>query len=162
MALRSFERRYRALFADVEEDEEPGELDIATRPGADGWTALEHVVAAARAIAAADRSLASVLDQSQPVLEATDVNLAARPRPGPPTGTVHERLSELAMEATRLADRAARVGAADWERRGVVAESGTQVTALDLLLAAVEAGVTHLQAADRTLDEVRGQQPGAS
>jgi hypothetical protein len=161
VALRSLERRYRSLFTDVE-DEEPDELDIAVRPGADGWSALEHVVAAARAIAAADRSLSSVLNQSEPLLEATDVELAARPRPGPPTGTVHERVAELGLEAAQLADRASRVRAADWERRGVIAESGRRVTALDLLRAAVDAGVTHLHAAKRTLDEVRGQQPDAS
>lgn len=162
VALRSLERRYRSLFTGLDEDDESPD-QIAIRRGADGWSAIEHVVAAARAIAASARALSVVLTRTLPQLDPIDVDPAARPRPGSPTGPVHERLAELGLEATRLADRAQRVAPADWDRQGTVDDgSGRRITALNLLRAAVDAGVTHLRAAKRTLDEVRGQDPSTS
>lgn len=160
VALRSLERRYRSLFTDLdEEDESP--YQIAVRPAADGWTALGHVVAAARAIAASARALSAVLTDTVPQLDPINVDPTARPRPGPPTGTVHERLAELGLEATQLADRAQGVSPADWDRKGAVDDgSGRQITALDIVRGAVDAGITHLGAAQRTLDEVRGRDAG--
>jgi hypothetical protein len=157
VALRSLERRYRSLLTDLDEDDE-SPYQIAIRPGADGWSALGHVVAAARAIAASSRALSAVLTRTLPRLDPINVDPAARPRPGPPTGTVHERLAELGLEATRLADRAQRVAPAEWNRQGTVDDgSARQITALDIVRAAVDAGITHLGAAKRTLDEVRGR-----
>ncbi|MFP3899607.1 MAG: hypothetical protein ACLFXM_02050 [Acidimicrobiia bacterium] len=154
VTLRGLERRYRGLFAGLGEDETPD--DVGHRLAADGWSAVEHVVAAAWAIAAADRSLAAVLTSDAPSLPVTDLDPDQRPKPGAPTGTVHERLAELGMEATALADRIGRVPAADWTREATVdGGAARRVTALDIVRGAIDAGVTHLRAAQRVLDEVR-------
>ncbi|HEX6238085.1 MAG TPA: hypothetical protein VFZ68_12875 [Acidimicrobiales bacterium] len=154
VTLRGLERRYRGLFAGLGEDETPD--DVGHRVAADGWSAVEHVVAAAWAIAAADRSLAAVLTSDVPSLPVTDLDPDRRPKPGPPTGTAHERLAELGMEATTLADRISRVPAGDWAREATVdGDPARRATALDIVRGAIDAGVTHLRAAQRVLDEVR-------
>jgi hypothetical protein len=154
VALRGLERRYRGLFAGIGEDESPD--DVARRPAGNGWSALEHVVAAAWAISAASRSLDLVLHQDSPLLDATDVDPGARPKPGPASGLLPDRLAELGLEANALADRTDNVAAKDWDRLGLLDDSsGRRVSALDILRAAVDAGVTHLRAAEFTLAEVR-------
>lgn len=154
VALRSLERRYRALFAEAEEEASP--QDLATRPATNGWTALEHIVAAAWDIAASGRCLEVVQNAESPLLAPADVDPAARPRPQRPTGTVHERLAELGLEASLLADRVEHVQSGQWDRVGVVDDgSGRRVTALDLLRSAVDSGVNHLRGAEYVLAEVR-------
>jgi hypothetical protein len=102
VTLRGLERRYRGLFAGLGEDESPD--DVARRQVA-GWSAIDHVVAAARAIGAADRALAATLSGSGagsgdgPTLSPEDVGAAPRPHPGSPTGPVHERQAELGFDA---------------------------------------------------------------
>ena len=152
VALRGLERRYRGLFAGLGEDESPD--DVAHR-AAGGWSPIEHVVGGAWGIAAADRALAAVLSDDAPVLDAADVDPAARPKPGAVTGYVHERLSELGLEANAAADRVEAVPAGDWSRTGVVAGADRTVSALDLARLAVDAGVSHLRAAEEVLDAVR-------
>src|SRR4029453_14700396 len=56
VALRGLERRYRGLFSGLGDDEAPD--DVAHRQ-VQGWSAIEHIVAAAWAIAAAERALAA-------------------------------------------------------------------------------------------------------
>jgi hypothetical protein len=154
VALRGFERRYRGLFAGLGDDESPD--DIARRQ-VGGWSAIDHVVAAARAMSAADRALAAVLTSDSPTLAPSDVLAEARPHPGTPTGPVHERLAELGFEAVATADRIERVAATDWQREGTVSDgSGRRVSALDLARLAVDAGVTHLREARKVLDAVTG------
>jgi len=154
VALRGLERRYRGLFAGLGEDDSPE--DIARRPAGNGWSALEHVVAAAWAISAARRALDAVLTQDNPLLDVTDVDPGSRPKPGPPSGTLHERLAELGLEAAELADRSDNVAAKDWDRLGLIDDSsGRRVSALDIVRAAVDAGVTHLRGAELVLNEVR-------
>lgn len=152
VTLRGLERRFRGLFAGLGEDESPE--DVAHR-AAGGWSPIEHIVAAAWGIAAADRALAAVLVDDSPVLDAADVDPEARPKPGAVTGYVHERLSELGLEANAAADRIEGVPAEDWSRTGVVAGQDRTVTALDLARLAVDAGVTHLRAAEKVLEAVR-------
>jgi hypothetical protein len=154
VALRGLERRYRSLFAGLGDDESPDE--VARRPASNGWSALEHVVAAARDIDGARRALDAVLTRDTPLIDVADVDPGARSKPGTPTGTLHERLAELGLEANELADRADGVPAEDWDRLGLLDDSsGRRVSALDILRAAVDAGVTHLRAAELTLAEVR-------
>jgi len=154
VALRGLERRYRGLFAGLGEDESPD--DVARRPAGNGWSALDHVVAAAWAIAAARRALEAVLTRDNPLLDVTDVDPGARSKPGTPSGTLHERQAELGLEAAELADRTERVPAKDWDRLGLLDDSsGRRVSGLDILRIAVDAGVTHLRAAEHTLAEVR-------
>ena len=156
VALRGFERRYRGLFAGLGDDEAPD--DVAHR-AVDGWSAIEHIVAGAWGIAAADRALAAVLTDDAPTLSPADVEADARPRPGGVTGTVHERLSELGLEANAAADRVEGTSARDWDRTGTVEGSGRTVTALDLASLAVAVGVDHLRGAERVLAAVRRSTP---
>ncbi|HEX6420865.1 MAG TPA: hypothetical protein VFZ77_20340 [Acidimicrobiales bacterium] len=156
VALRGLERRYRGLFAGLGEDESPE--DLAHR-AAGGWSPIEHIVAGAWGIAAADRALAAVLTTDSPVLDPADVEAEARPKPGAVTGTVHERLAELGLEANAAADRVASTPARDWTRAGVVGDTGRTVTALDLAKQAVEAGVGHLRGAEEVLAAVRRTAP---
>jgi hypothetical protein len=155
VALRSLERRYRALLSELGEEESPDDV-AQRRAGATGWSVLEHIVAAAWAIAACGRAAEAVLTTDTPRLDATDVDHSARPRPGSPSGTVHERLAELGIEAGQLANRVERVASHDWERAGVTTDgSGRRVTVLDVVRAAVDAGVSHLRAAEQVLAQVR-------
>jgi hypothetical protein len=156
VALRGLERRFRGLFAGLGEDETPD--DVAHRV-VSGWSPIEHIVAAAWAIAAVDRALAAVLTSDTPTLRAADVDPAARPKPGGVTGTVHERLSELGLEANAAADRVEGTPARDWTRTGIVEGTGREITALDIARLAVEAGVTHLRAAEEALAKVRRSPP---
>jgi hypothetical protein len=156
VALRGLERRYRGLFAGLGEDETPD--DVAHRM-VGGWSPIEHIVAGAWAISAADRALAAVLTSDSPVLDAADVLPEARPKPGQVTGTVHERLAELGLEANAAADRVENTPAGDWDRTGTVAGTDRTVTALDLARLAVDAGVTHLRAAEELLAAVRRTPP---
>jgi hypothetical protein len=153
VALRGFERRYRGLFAGLGDDESPD--DVAHRQ-VGGWSAIDHVVAAARAIAAADRALAAVLASDDAQVTAEDVGAAPRPHPGSPTGPLHERLAELGFEAVALADRIGGAHADDWRRTATVSGTGRTVTALDVVRAAVDAGVGHLNAAQKVLATVVG------
>ncbi len=157
VALRGLERRYRGLFAGLGEDESPD--DVAHRV-VGGWSPIEHIVAGAWDISAADRALAAVLTDDSPALDVADIDPQARPKPGGVTGTVHERLSELGFEANATADRVEATAAGDWDRTGVADDgSGRTVTALDLARAAVEAGVSHLRAAEAVLSAVRRTPP---
>jgi hypothetical protein len=154
VALRSLERRYRGLFAGLGDDESPDE--VAHRKAGNGWTAVEHVVAAAWTIAACNRALQRVLREDTPHLDPTDVDPALRDRPGSVSGTVHERLAELGLEANAMADQIDKVPAKDWERLGLLDDSsGRRVSALDIVRSAVDAGITHLRAAEYVLNEVR-------
>lgn len=156
VALRGLERRYRGLFAGLGEEESPD--DVAHRV-VGGWSPIEHVVAGAWGIAAADRALAAVLTRDVPALDPADVDPAARPKPGGVTGTLHERLAELGLEANAAATRVEETAARDWDRTGTVAGDDRTVTALDLARLAVDAGVTHLRAAEEVLAAVRRTPP---
>jgi hypothetical protein len=152
VALRGLERRFRGLFAGLGDDESP---DDVARRSAGGWSAIEHIVAAAWAIAALDRAFVAVLTHDTPTLPPADVDAAARRKPGVPTGTVHERLAELGLEANALADRIDATPSSEWDRRGIVEGTDRPVTALDLVRLAVDSGVSHLRAAEEVLDHVR-------
>src|SRR6266511_1838341 len=67
VALRSLERRYRGLFAGLGDDESPD--NVGQRLASNGWSALEHIVAAAWAISAAGRALKAVLTLDKPVID---------------------------------------------------------------------------------------------
>jgi hypothetical protein len=153
VALRSLDRRYRAAFAGHEDDEAAD--DLAHRTGPDGWSALAHVVAAARGIAACSTALDAVLRQDGPLLDPAATDPDRKPADPAPTGTVDERVSELAWEADALADRMERTKGEQWARVGVVQGRKQTVGALDLVRTAVSVGVEHLRGATRVLDEVR-------
>jgi hypothetical protein len=156
VTLRGLERRFRGLFADLGEDESP---EDAAHRVAGGWSPIEHIVAAAWAISAADRALNAILTADAPRVAPADVDPAARPKPGAVSGTLHERLAELGLEANALADRVQATAAGDWGRTGTVDGSGRELTALDVAKQAVDAGVTHLRATERALAAARRTPP---
>jgi hypothetical protein len=159
VGLRGLERRYRELFEPLAEDESPD--DLGRRPGPDGWTVLDHIVAATDAIAAADRALVRVLIADAPTVRPDEVGqLAARrpPVPDAAAGSVDERLAELGRLAAAAADRIERVPPGAWSRSATVADgSGRTVTALVLARAMLAASVHHLRAARDVLAAVRGR-----
>lgn len=154
VALRSLGRRYRGLFAGLGEDERPD--DLAHRNGSDGRSALDHVVAATRTLTFLARALDQVLVDDDAMLHPAVSDPAQREWPDA-TGTVDERISELAWEADHLAERADKVPAHDWARAARVASHDASTSALAVLWDAVDSAVEHLKAAERTLREVRGR-----
>jgi hypothetical protein len=154
VALRSLGRRYRGLFAGLGDDESPD--DLAHRNGADGRSALDHVVAATRTITFLGRALEQTLVEDDPVLHPAVADPTEREWPDA-EGTIDERVSELAWEADHLADRATKVAAAAWGRVARVAGQDATVAASDVLWDAVDSAVAHLKSAEQTLGEVRGR-----
>jgi hypothetical protein len=155
VALHSLQRRYRGLFAALSDDESPD--DVAHRR-AGGWSAVDHIVAAARFIGGANRALARILTAESPTVPAADVDPTASSSPHARPGPVDGFVAELAAEANGMADRIEHVPGGDWTRTAAVdAGSGRTVTALDVARAAVDAGVTHLREAEKVLAAVRGR-----
>jgi hypothetical protein len=152
VALRSMGRRWRGLFAGLDEDESPDAL--ARRPGADGRSALDHVAHATATLALLDRALEQISVDDRPTLDA-GVGDPGRRGPAAPAAGVDEAIDALAAAADRMADRADGVDAHDWTRTGAV-DVG-DVTALDVLWDAVDTAVADLKAAEATLREVRGR-----
>jgi hypothetical protein len=146
-------RRWRGLFAGLHEDESPDAL--AQRPGGDGRSALDHATHATRTISLLDRALEQVLVDDGAVLHPAVTDASQRDWPSVDQG-VDTVIDDLAHAAERLADRADRVSAGDWDRRAQVAGGG-EVDALGVLWEAVDAAVAELRAAEATLREVRGR-----
>ena len=156
VALRSYPRRFRALLAALDEDERPD--DLAHRPGPDGRSALDAAADAAatfRLVADAVRLVASADRPDVPAGAASEADRAPVRVGG--SRTTEGVLGELAAAAEALASMAGEVAAEDWRRTGVVAGTGREVTALDLLREAVRTGRARLHDAQATLSAVRGR-----
>jgi hypothetical protein len=153
VALRSMGRRWRGLFAGLDEDESADAL--AHRPGADGRSALDHATHATRTLTLLGRALEQIVVDDDAVLHPAVTNPAERVWASSTSG-VDESIDELAHEAERLADRADGVSAGDWSRRAAVVGGG-DVGALGVLWDAVDSVVADLKAAEGTLREVRGR-----
>lgn len=154
VALRSLPRRYRGIFAGLGDDESPD--DLAHRPGPEGRSAFDHIAAASRSLTTRGRALERILVDDDPRLDPMDTETVERERELMPGGTVEERLSELEVDALRLAEQADRASARDWGRTGRL-DDDREVTASEVLWEAVDSAVDHLRAAERTLKEVRGR-----
>ena len=154
VALRGLERRYRGLFAGLEDDESPE--DLAHRNGADGRSALDHVAAATRTLSFLGRGVEQALVEDDPVLHPAVADPAEREWPAA-QGTVEDALAELGRAAGALADRVGHVSAADWDRHVRVAGHDATTTPLAVLWDAVDSAITHLKQASTTLAQVRGR-----
>ena len=150
VALRSLDRRYHEVFA-VVDDESVDEL--GHRGGADGRSALDHVVAASHTLTFLGRALDLVLIEDDPVLHPAVVDADERDWPGS-AGTVQDRLAELARAADAVADRAAHVAAPDWARRARVAGHDQTVSAADIIWDAVDSAVGHLNDAEAVIAQM--------
>lgn len=152
VALRSLPRRFRSLFAGLGDDEAPD--DLAHRVGPDGHSAFDHIAGASRTLTTQERTLDQVLVDDDPALDPITTDTSEREAEQQPGGTVEERISELEIDAARLAERASRASAKDWTRTGRY-DDGSAVSAADILWRAVDDAVEHLQGAERTLRDVR-------
>jgi hypothetical protein len=151
VALRSLPRRFRAALAAPSGEDRPD--DLAHRPGADGQSPADHLVAATTAMASMHRTLDQVLVHDDPEVP------RSAPEPGPVGGAagsrpVEDLFADLGDEAGSLADRVAGVAAEDW-RRSAHTPDGTTVGALDLVAEAVGTAVDRLRAAEATMAELR-------
>ena len=155
VALRSLGRRWRGLFAGLGDDESPD--DLAHRGGSDGQSSLDHAVRATRTLSFLGRAVEQALVDDDAVLHPAVVDPAQRTWDDQAAGSVDEAIAELVHEADRLADRVARVTAQEWQRKARVAGQDGEVDPLGILWDAVDSAVTELNAAERTLREVRGR-----
>jgi hypothetical protein len=152
-ALRSYPRRYRAVLTSFEKDEKPD--DLVYRAGADGRSAIEHADHAARAISIGAEGFRQVMTQHEAVIQPAVVDDSVRDWAMDGTDDVETVLSFLTTECQALADRAAHVDAASWNRAGTVAGSGQRVTALDIMRETVKTGSDELRAAEAAIDYAR-------
>lgn len=155
VALRSLGRRWRGLFAGLGEDESPD--DLAHRVGSDGQSALDHAARATRTISLLGRAVEQALVDDHAILHPAVGDPSQRQWDDQALGGVDDTIAELAHEAERLADRVAHVSADEWTRRARVAGQDTDVGPLELVWDAVDSSVAELNAAERTLREVRGR-----
>jgi hypothetical protein len=153
VALRSMRRRWRGLFAGLDED---GTAEaLARRPGATGHSAVDHASHATESLTLLDRALEQVVVDDDPVLDPAVADARQRAWPGS-DASVDEVIEDLARAAERMADRADRISSGDWTRRGAV-DHGGEVDALTVLWDAVDTAVADLRAAETTIREVRGR-----
>jgi hypothetical protein len=153
VALRSMGRRWRGLFAALDEDESPDAL--ARRAGAQGRSAVDHAAHATAAIRLVDRALEQIVVDDDAALDPAVADARRRAWPTA-TGGVEEVIDDLAARAEELAARADRVASGDWVRRAPV-QGGGEADALAVLWDAVDTAVADLKAAEATLREVRGR-----
>jgi hypothetical protein len=156
-ALRSFPRRFRIVLKLPEDEERPDDV-LHRRPRGGGLSAIEHAAWAATGIADAGESLRLVLIRDRPTVRVPEV--------GPPGDVVaggdlplEAVLARLESAVNAVADLVDRTHGAEWKRSGMT-ESGSVITALELLSVAVHFGAHHIRAADRTINEVAGELPG--
>jgi hypothetical protein len=143
-ALRSFPRRYRALLALGEDDDDA----VLHRPGPDGLSALEQTDAAGRDLAVVADAVRRTLVEDGPVLHPAVLDPGARQYAHGIEQPAEAALDLVVLEAERLAELTEHVPAVDWGRTAEVVGDGT-VTAVDLLREAVRTTAEHLHAAER-------------
>ena len=132
VALRSFPRRFRSVFARPDDDDRVDPDEVARRAGTDGRTAVDHLSAA---ISVADA-----------VREATRQRTPAPlPTAAPDDGRgLPQLLDELDAAAIAAADAVDAVSTDDWSIEGL----------LGLVQDAVGLVADHLRAAQRVISEV--------
>lgn len=155
VAVRSFPRRFRALLIPPSEGDERADPDeLGRRPGPDGHSAVEHLLAADGVLATADQ----VLERSRHAGEAaapavvSDLGAVWIADPGSPVGAL---LDQLAGTAGRCADRIDAVPVDDWGRSLRIGDGDATRELLDVVRDAVDVTAAHLRAAERTIQAVR-------
>jgi hypothetical protein len=153
VALRSFPRRFRAPFIGPDPDQL---TELATRPGADGRSALDRVLAAARTLWAAARDLAAVLVYDMPPIGAAPAAHGG-PRAALADGedvatSLESAVEQTGRAAVALAERVERAPADAWSREGRRPD-GRRVTAQRLVADAVAEAVADLRAAEQNMAE---------
>jgi hypothetical protein len=153
VALRSYQRRYRAELLPVPGDDRAEE--IAVRLGPNGQSALDVVSDVTRTLGLLGSELHRTLTLDEPVLHPAVADASRRHWETPAPESIDDALVLLDDELDALVEQARSVTTAeDWTRRGSVAGGGTR-SALDLLKEAVAVGAGGLDDVRRTLVAVR-------
>jgi hypothetical protein len=147
VTLRGLGRRFRGVFAGLDDDESPD--DLARRPGDAGRSAADHIAHAAATLTRGTEAVDLVLAHEGPTVDERSDEVHA------PAGMVEGLLDDLAVSADAFAGRIEHLGAADWARTADT-PAGEQ-TALDLVWTAVDTALADLKAAELVLAEVRGR-----
>lgn len=137
-ALRSYPRRFREALTSVDPEDLPDE-------------AIEHADHVARSLAVLGEALRLVLVQEHRTLLPAVADDSAREWAFDGSSSVDDVLAFLSMECNALADTIADVPSDAWTRTGVVAGSGQEMTALDIVREAVRTGAERLRAAERAI-----------
>lgn len=164
VALRSFPRRFRdassAAVVDLDDEVDQDEIDeVSNRPGADGWSGVDHVAAAAGRVDAAGRTLRSVLvSPTRPIDEALVTDGADET----PThsGHLEHELDRLDETCSGLAEQIESADADQWLVTRPTTGSGS-ANPLEVVQTTVGVTLDHLRSLERVLREVRGR-PGPS
>ena len=156
VALRSFPRRYREVFASIEGDDTIEAL--AARIGPGGRSAAGVVSDVTRTWALLGEALRQILfTEGAVATPGGGRRRAALVGGGPPRRRSRTPSPCSGHEADALVDLVRRVAdASDWGRSAPVA-GGTPVTALDVLRDAVQTGADGLGQAETILRAVRGE-----
>ncbi|MGK2929427.1 MAG: hypothetical protein ACSLFO_07600 [Acidimicrobiales bacterium] len=153
-ALRSFPRRFRAVFAPADgpdDDFDPDE--IGRRVGPDGSSAADHLIAADGIVALLERAVEQIVGDDDASLHPAIADLGSAPFEEDHT-PVPALLDQFGANALRAADRIDGVGTEDWTATGRIADREDTVDALTVTQDAVDAAATHLRAAQRAMDAV--------
>jgi hypothetical protein len=155
VAVRSFPRRFRAVLARPDDDEERVDPDeLARRVGPDGHSAVDHLLAADGVLALADRALEQVRSDPDPVLHPGVADLAGVSFDDPHS-PLAGLLDQLEATAARTARRIDDVPTDDWARHVRIAGHDAAAGVLDIVRDAVDVAASHLRAAERTIQAVR-------
>lgn len=154
-ALRSFPRRFRAVFAPPD-DAGPDEHDpdeMGRRMGPDGASAADHLLAADGIVVLLDRALEQLVGPGDASLHPAFADLGTASWDDDHT-PVPALLDQFEADAQRAADRVDAVDAEAWSAAGRIADHDTTIDALALTQDAVAETAAHLRAAQTTIDAV--------
>lgn len=155
VALRSFPRRFRAVLARPDDEEERFDPDeIGRRIGPDGTSAVERLLAADGVLALLDGALSSARRTQDVVLHPAFADLPAARWDDDHT-PVPALLDQFEATATRTASRVESIDTDTWAVTAGVSDEGTGVTLLTVTQDAVGAVADHLRAAQKVIDAVR-------
>lgn len=153
VAVRSYPRRFRALLAGFDEDEDADAL-VRRKPDERTWSALAYTAHVADLLGAMADAIGRMLVDDQPTLSLPDRGApgfeeAANAEP------VEAVLDRLGAAAERLAAVLEGVPAGDWKRTATFPRGERDVLAL--ARNAVHEGHHHLRDVERVLSVVRGR-----
>ena len=155
VAVRSFPRRFRAVLARPDDEEERTDPDeLARRVGPDGRSAADHLLAADGVLALVDRALEQVRADDDPVLHPAVADLGGAWWDDPHT-PLAGLLDQLEHTATGCAARIDSIATDDWARQVRIADADAVVGVLDLVRDGVDVAAGHLRGAERTVQAVR-------
>lgn len=155
VAIRSFPRRFRAVFAQPDEDRwDPDE--VARRIGPDGRSAAEHLVAAESVLSLLEQAIGQARRDDEAVLDPAfaDLTKASPGTTGDDGSAVPDLLDRFEGTAAHAADRVDGVPSDDWGRSVRISGDPSRRTLLSIAQDAVGSVADRLRAAQRTIEAV--------